>query len=92
MVAIAQRILRSINQFAVPVGNSFWYGSLSIGVAARLADMDNFEALIKMADQSLYLAKQSGRNCVKTIFDQRKTRSQTVKTRGALPNSNGQQS
>lgn len=40
--------------------------TVSIGVAVRNAQLQNVDALIKRADESLYLAKQRGRNCIAT--------------------------
>jgi len=51
----------------VPTGNGFWRGSVSIGVASRKNSMDNFEALIKAADEGVYIAKRAGKNCVKAL-------------------------
>jgi hemerythrin len=48
----------------VPVNGGEWLGSISIGVAARTPAMQDFEALIKTADEGLYLAKRNGRNGV----------------------------
>jgi two-component system, cell cycle response regulator len=41
-------------------------GSVSIGVAVREASMRDPDALIKRADQGVYLAKERGRNRVAT--------------------------
>jgi len=43
------------------------YGSISVGVAVKTKTMSNFEELIKIADKGVYLAKSSGRGCVRTI-------------------------
>ena len=50
----------------VKVGDGYWHGSVSIGVAVRHKDTKNYEALIKAADQGVYEAKQAGKNCVRT--------------------------
>ena len=42
-------------------------GSISVGVATRIDTMPNVDALIKAADQGVYMAKQRGRNCVATV-------------------------
>ncbi|MGE5466438.1 MAG: diguanylate cyclase [Ignavibacteria bacterium] len=47
--------------------------SVSIGLSMREAGMDNADALIKAADQGLYLAKQRGRNRVATVQRNRGT-------------------
>jgi hypothetical protein len=44
-----------------------WCGSFSIGVAARKANMQNMEDLIKATDEGVYAAKLNGRNCVASI-------------------------
>lgn len=41
--------------------------SLSIGVAEKTANMLNYEALIKAADEGTYKAKEQGRNCIQTV-------------------------
>jgi len=38
--------------------------TISIGVAERLIDHRNPEAVLKSADEALYSAKAAGRNCV----------------------------
>lgn len=41
--------------------------SLSIGVAEKTPAMQNYEALIKLADEGVYKAKDNGRNCIQTV-------------------------
>ncbi len=41
--------------------------TVSIGVSVRHPSMENVDALVKRADQSLYLAKERGRNCVAAV-------------------------
>ncbi|MDP9654776.1 UNVERIFIED_ORG: diguanylate cyclase (GGDEF)-like protein [Pseudomonas putida] len=58
---IAERIREHIAQTQVPqVGRL----TMSIGVACRNADTPMPESVLKLADERLYLAKQSGRNRV----------------------------
>lgn len=63
---IAEIVRKNVSQMRVQTGDGFWYGSVSIGVAARKDDMENFEALIKAADEGVYAAKRAGKNCVRT--------------------------
>ncbi|NCP40278.1 MAG: hypothetical protein GW848_07190 [Rhodoferax sp.] len=42
--------------------------SASRGVVALKPSMTNAEALLKAADQGLYLSKERGRNCVSSIL------------------------
>ncbi|MBT3386965.1 MAG: bacteriohemerythrin [Desulfobacula sp.] len=64
---IAEKVRSNISEMHVPTGNGFWRGSVSIGVASRKNSMDNFEALIKAADEGVYIAKRAGKNCVKAL-------------------------
>lgn len=61
---LAEKLRRVVAELRVPAGTGEWLGSISIGVAVRKAGMDNFEELIKMADEGVYAAKKNGRNCV----------------------------
>jgi len=61
---LAEAIRRAVADLHVPAGNGEWRGSVSIGVAARTAEMKGFEALMKAADLGVYKAKHNGRNCV----------------------------
>ncbi len=63
---VAELIREAVSRLRVPTGEDFWLGSISVGVAFRTPDMDNFEALIKQADNGVYAAKRDGRNCVRT--------------------------
>lgn len=63
----AEKVRREIADLRVPAGDGQWCGSVSVGVAALDATMGNAEALLKAADQGLYLSKERGRNCVASI-------------------------
>ncbi len=63
---IAELIRKAVSELRVPTGGESWYGSVSLGVAYRLPDMKRFEELIKVADNGVYLAKEDGKNCVRT--------------------------
>lgn len=60
----AERARRSIGDLAVPVGDRTVSVTASFGVAERLSDTADPEDLVKLADEALAVAKQSGRNCV----------------------------
>lgn len=63
----AEKVHREVSALLVPTGNGFWAGSISVGVATRLPSMTNAEALLKAADQGVYVAKADGRNCVASV-------------------------
>ena len=63
---VAENTRRKVAELQVSTGGDPWYGSVSIGVAVRSADMKDYNSLIKLADQSVYAAKQAGKNCVKS--------------------------
>lgn len=63
---IAETIRKNVSQMRVQTGDSSWHGSVSIGVAFSTDDMENFESLIKAADEGVYAAKRAGKNCVRT--------------------------
>ncbi|CAG0945928.1 MAG: diguanylate cyclase [Rhodocyclaceae bacterium] len=66
-LACAERVRREVEAKPVEAGQLRIRGTLSIGVAARLQDMEDADALIKQADQGVYLAKQRGRNRAVTV-------------------------
>jgi diguanylate cyclase (GGDEF)-like protein len=63
---IAEKVRRSIQETAFPRGDKQPMGfvSASFGVATLDEDANSSEALIKAADESLYKAKEQGRNRV----------------------------
>jgi hemerythrin len=61
---IAELARQAVAALTVATGQGQWQGSVSIGVAVRAESMANPEALIKAADDGVYLAKRGGRNCV----------------------------
>lgn len=63
---VAGRIHQAIAKLRVPTGDSYWIGSSSIGVAVRTPEMRGLDELIQMADRGVYLAKEQGRNCVRS--------------------------
>ena len=66
--ALAERIRQAVevSAFALPSGASLPV-TISIGLTTLLASDEGFSALYSRADRSLYLAKQSGRNCTCSI-------------------------
>ncbi|WP_180132637.1 GGDEF domain-containing protein [Rhodoferax sp. BLA1] len=63
----AEKLRRKVSTQRVAAGDGFWHGSISVGVAARQADMGQAHDLLKAADQSVYAAKAKGRNCVASV-------------------------
>lgn len=66
-VQCAERVRLAIAETRLDLDGFVFNGSASIGVAARDAQMANIDALIKRADEGVYVAKQRGRNCVMTV-------------------------
>lgn len=64
---IAELTRKAVSALRVATGGNPWHGSISLGVASRLPDMNSYEALIKEADKGVYIAKKSGKNCVGTV-------------------------
>lgn len=63
----AERVRRAVEAAPMQAGNQRFNCSLSIGVAARDADIRDTDALVKCADRGTYLAKQRGRNRIATV-------------------------
>lgn len=63
---VAERIHQAVAALSVPAGDSHWAGSASIGVAVRVPQMNHVDELIQLADRGVYLAKQQGRNCIRS--------------------------
>jgi diguanylate cyclase (GGDEF)-like protein/hemerythrin-like metal-binding protein len=64
---VAESVLGAVRSLTVPTGEGTWVGSISIGVAEKTADMNNYDEIVKSADTGVYKAKNAGRNCVRTI-------------------------
>lgn len=62
---LAEIVRQTIAALRVEAGAGVWHGSISVGVATRQSSTSNIEELLKVADESVYLAKQAGRNCVR---------------------------
>lgn len=57
-----------VSALRVPTGDGHWHGSISIGVASRLVEMQMETELIKAADRGVYKAKNAGKNCIKSAI------------------------
>lgn len=63
---IAELACRAVGKLHVAAGDGYWQGSVSIGVADRTPEITSYDKLIAAADRAVYLAKQDGKNCVRT--------------------------
>ncbi len=63
---LAEQIHHKMSSQKVPIPAERWNYSLSLGVAERTAHMHQPEDLIKNADRGVYMAKESGKNCVRS--------------------------
>ncbi len=61
---IAERIRHAISKLAFSYNNIPFSVTISIGVSELLDSNDTMENIIKRSDDSLYKAKENGRNCV----------------------------
>ena len=64
---IAGRLLDLIRQVPVPAAGKTQFLTASIGLSSLDHDHCTLDALLQRADQALYLAKQHGRNQVRTL-------------------------
>lgn len=64
-VQLGEQTRKNIAALKVEAGDGYWHGSVSIGVACTNSSISNVDGLIKAADESVYLAKKDGRNCVR---------------------------
>jgi diguanylate cyclase (GGDEF)-like protein len=61
---LGERLIQTLNQTGLPVGESLVPVSISIGIAAYPADADGAEHLLEKADRALFQAKTSGKGRV----------------------------
>ena len=62
-----ERVRHAVETIAIQSGVVQLKGSISVGVATRVPSVPDVDALIKIADQGVYLAKKRGRNCVAAV-------------------------
>ena len=66
-IYLAKLLRKAVAELKVRAGMGVWKGSISIGVAVRNDAMESPDALLKAADDGVYMAKRDGRNCVRSI-------------------------
>jgi len=81
-LTIAERIRNSVMTHKIDTVNKHIVMTISIGVNPFPFYAKNFDEAIKIADEQLYNAKVSGRNCVKVSQEVNKSQSQTSKRIG----------
>lgn len=64
-IQIGEQIRKIMSAMKIRVADSFWYGSVSIGVGTTNNDTADIDQLIKSADEAVYMAKNDGRNCLR---------------------------
>ena len=62
---LAERLRREVADLQLAFANFNGKITISLGVAARSNEISDYSKLLKNADDALYNAKRSGRNCVK---------------------------
>lgn len=61
----AERIRQAVAALEVPTADAVVTVTISIGLAPMMETHGAWEDMLKRSDEALYLAKQSGRNCVR---------------------------
>jgi len=60
-------LLKAVSEYTFGPSERPFHVTTSIGIATLDENIRNEEQLIKLTDNSLYLAKREGRNCVRTV-------------------------
>lgn len=66
-VNLALEVHRQVETMRLNYDDYCWTGSISVGVAAIDTSTLDVSDLIKLADQSVYMAKNMGKNCVRSL-------------------------
>ncbi|WP_420911732.1 GGDEF domain-containing protein [Vibrio splendidus] len=64
---IAETARQKVSQLEVETSHQVWIGSISVGVAEITQEFESMNELVKAADESVYLAKNAGKNSVCSI-------------------------
>lgn len=70
----AERVRTSLEAHRIQSGSFDSHITVSLGVAERTSEMEGIDDLFKRADEAIYVAKESGRNCVVLAPDFRRAR------------------
>ncbi len=62
---VAEQVHAGVEELQVAFPGGAWHGSISVGIATRTPQMQVPGELIKEADRAVYVAKESGKNCVR---------------------------
>ncbi len=81
-LSIAERIRNAVMSHEIKTVNKHIVMTISIGINPFPFYAKNFDEAVKIADEELYRAKTSGRNCIKVSKEVNKTQSQTSKRIG----------
>ncbi|WP_420031191.1 GGDEF domain-containing protein [Vibrio splendidus] len=64
---IAETARQKVSELEVETSHQVWIGSISVGVAEITQEFESMNELVKAADESVYLAKNAGKNSVCSI-------------------------
>jgi len=67
---VAEEVRKIVNRLVVTTDGEPWIGSVSVGVAEKTEQMSDYNQLIKLADEGVFLAKSQGKNQVQSVQQQ----------------------